>query len=99
MFCVVLLFNLDIFDIFIDFIKVDFYLVIIVFVFLVFLFNYYFVIKVVQNGIVFEFFKVVKVFNENGLGMKYMVGDRMMMDLGKLKVRRKSGDDKLQWFV
>lgn len=91
-----LLLNLDISDIFADLIKADLHPVTTVFVPLASSPNHYFVTKAVQNGIVFELLKVAKVPNENGLGMKYMVGDRTMMDLGKLKARRKGGDEKPQ---
>ncbi|OXG84460.1 hypothetical protein C349_02506 [Cryptococcus neoformans var. grubii Br795] len=79
-----------------DLIKADLHPVTTVFVPLASSPNHYFVTKAVQNGIVFELLKVAKVPNENGLGMKYMVGDRTMMDLGKLKARRKGGDEKPQ---
>lgn len=91
-----LLLNLDIYDIFADLIKADLHPVTTVFVPLASSPNHYFVTKAVQNGIVFELLKVAKVPNENELGMKYMVGDRTMMDLGKLKARRKGGDEKPQ---
>lgn len=91
-----LLLNLDVSDIFADLIKADLHPITTVFIPLASSPNHYFVAKAVQNGIVFELLKVAKVPNENGLGMRYMVGDRTMMDLGKLRARRKGGDDKPQ---
>ncbi|KIR26085.1 hypothetical protein I309_05036 [Cryptococcus deuterogattii LA55] len=95
-FRVVLLLNLGVSDISADLIKADLHPIITVFIPLASSPNHYFVAKAVQNGIVFELLKVAKVPNENGLGMRYIVGDRTMMDLGKLRARRKSGDDKPQ---
>ncbi|KAL0240364.1 hypothetical protein I308_106615 [Cryptococcus tetragattii IND107] len=79
-----------------DLIKADLHPITTVFIPLASSPNHYFVAKAVQNGIVFELLKIAKVPNENGLGMRYMVGDRTMMDLGKLRARRKGGDDKPQ---
>lgn len=95
-FRVVLLLNLGVSDISADLIKADLHPIITVFIPLASSPNHYFVAKAVQNGIVFELLKVAKVPNENGLGMRYIVGDRTMMDLGKLRARRKGGDDKPQ---
>nr|XP_019014394.1 uncharacterized protein I206_00476 [Kwoniella pini CBS 10737]OCF53175.1 hypothetical protein I206_00476 [Kwoniella pini CBS 10737] len=53
--------------------------------------TYYFVAKVTQAGLAFELLKVIKVPSETGMGvgMKSAVGDRIPLDLERLKSREK----------
>nr|XP_019048596.1 hypothetical protein I302_02368 [Kwoniella bestiolae CBS 10118]OCF27526.1 hypothetical protein I302_02368 [Kwoniella bestiolae CBS 10118] len=53
--------------------------------------SHYFVTKVTQNGLAFELLKTIKLPIENGLGVgtKFAVGDRVPLDLEKLRAGRK----------
>ncbi|OCF71301.1 hypothetical protein I204_07928 [Kwoniella mangroviensis CBS 8886] len=57
--------------------------------------SHYFVTKVTQGGLAFELLKTIKVPIENGLGVgtKAAVGDRIPLDLEKLKARRQDKDE------
>lgn len=50
--------------------------------------THYLSAKIGPTGLQFELIRLAKVVSETGVGMKATVGDRMNLDLGKLRRRR-----------